>query len=105
LIKTADLIAKQTEDFALHVIEACNESMRLTLHRHADTVDAFEQLEDPTEGWRCCGWVDLVRYRLVVVCQVRSESALRHGVAQQRQGHDPEQPFNPAGFFDKGSIR
>ena len=41
-------MAKQTEDFDLHIIEAFNEIMRLTLHRHADTVDAFEQLEDPT---------------------------------------------------------
>jgi hypothetical protein len=32
---------------------------------------------------------------------LRSESALRHGVDQQRQGHDHEQPFNPAGFLDK----
>ena len=33
--------------------------------------------------------------------QLRSESALRHGVDQQRQGHHHEQPFNPAGLFDK----
>jgi hypothetical protein len=36
-----------------------------------------------------------------VVCQLRSESALRHGVDQQRQGHHHEQSFHPAGFFDK----
>ena len=36
-----------------------------------------------------------------MVGQWRSESALRHGVDQQRQGHHHEQPFNPAGFFDK----
>jgi hypothetical protein len=41
LIKTADLIAKQPEDFNLHVIKAFNEIMRLTLYRHADTVKAF----------------------------------------------------------------
>ena len=46
--KTADLRAKQPENFDLHVSEAFNEIMRLTLHRHADTVDAFQQLEDPT---------------------------------------------------------
>jgi len=46
LIKTADLIAKQPEDFDLHIIEAFNEIMHLTLHRHADTVDAFQQLEE-----------------------------------------------------------
>jgi hypothetical protein len=44
----ADFIAKQTEDFDLHVIEVFNEIMHLTLHRHLDTVHAFEQMEDPT---------------------------------------------------------
>jgi len=48
LIKTADHTAKQPEDFDLYVIKAFNEVMRLTLYRHADTVDAFQQLEDPT---------------------------------------------------------
>jgi len=48
LIKTADFIAKQPEDFDLHVMKAFNEIMRLTLHRYAETVDAFQQLEDPT---------------------------------------------------------
>jgi len=47
LIKTADLIAKQPEDFDPHVIEAFNELMHLTLHRPPDAVDAFEELEDP----------------------------------------------------------
>ena len=41
-------MAKQPEDFDLHIIEAFNEMMHLTLHRHLDTVNAFEQLEDPT---------------------------------------------------------
>jgi hypothetical protein len=29
-------------------MKAFNEIMSLTLYRHADTVDAFQQLEDPT---------------------------------------------------------
>jgi hypothetical protein len=29
-------------------MEAFNEIMHLILHRHLDTVNAFEQLEDPT---------------------------------------------------------
>jgi hypothetical protein len=41
----ADLRAKQPEDFDLHVIEAFNEIIRLTLHRRADTTDAFQQLK------------------------------------------------------------
>jgi hypothetical protein len=35
-------MAKQPEDFDLHVIEAFNEIMSLTLHRHADTVDTVQ---------------------------------------------------------------
>ena len=41
-------MAKQTEDFDLHVIEAFNEIMRLTLHCHTDPVNAFQELKDPT---------------------------------------------------------
>jgi hypothetical protein len=48
LIKTADLIAKQPQDFDLYVIETFNQIMNLTLYRHADTVNAFQQLEAPT---------------------------------------------------------
>ena len=40
-------MAKQPEEFALHVMKAFNEIMHLPLHRHADTVDAFSELEDP----------------------------------------------------------
>jgi hypothetical protein len=66
LIKTADLIAKHTEDFDLHVIEAFHEIMPLILHRHADSVNAFQQLEDPPSGWRWCGLIDWVRPGLMV---------------------------------------
>jgi hypothetical protein len=48
LIKTADLFSKQAEDFDLHIVEAFDEIMNLTLYRHADAVNAFQQLEHPT---------------------------------------------------------
>jgi len=48
LIKTADLIAKQPYDFALHLIEAFNEIICLALHCHTDPVNAFQELKDPT---------------------------------------------------------
>ena len=73
-------MAKQPEDFDLHIIEAFNAIMRLPLHRHADTVHAFQPLEDPTEGWRRWRLIDLVRHGLLVRDQLRSESALCHGV-------------------------
>jgi hypothetical protein len=43
----ADLRAKPTSDFDLDVIEAFHEIMPLTLHRQADPMNAFPQLEDP----------------------------------------------------------
>ena len=46
LIKTAYLFPKQTEDFDLHVVEALDEIMHLTLPPHADAVNAFQQLEN-----------------------------------------------------------
>jgi hypothetical protein len=48
LIKTADLLSKQTEDVDLHIVETCNEIMHLPLSRHSDAVNAFQQLENPT---------------------------------------------------------
>ena len=86
----ADLMAKQTEDFHLHVIEACNESMHLTVHRHLDTVRAFEQLEEPTQGWRQGGLIDVVRHSLMVLGSLLSQSTLGHGIHQQRQRHHHE---------------
>jgi hypothetical protein len=38
----ADLMAKQTEDVDLHVIETFNEITNLTSHGHLDAVNAFE---------------------------------------------------------------
>ena len=34
---TTKPLGQMTKDFGLSLIEACNEIMRLTLHRHADT--------------------------------------------------------------------
>ena len=64
----ADLLSKQTKDFDLHLIEAFNEVMHLALHGYADAMNAFEQLEDPTQSRSLRRLVDLVRYRLVLPC-------------------------------------
>src|SRR5438128_10916324 len=50
LIKTADLFSKQAEDVDLHIVETFNEIMHLPLYRHSDAVNAFQQLENPTQG-------------------------------------------------------
>jgi hypothetical protein len=41
--------------------------MHLTLHGHLDTVNTFQELEDPTSGWRRRGLVDLVWHGLMVL--------------------------------------
>jgi len=74
--------------------------MNLTLQRHLDPVNAFQELEDPTSGRRRGGLVDVVRHGLMVLGSWHSKSALRHRVDQQRPRHHHEQPFNPVGFFD-----
>jgi hypothetical protein len=48
LIKPTDVMAKQPEDCARHVMEAFQELMPLPLHRQTATREAFEQLADPT---------------------------------------------------------
>ena len=40
--------------------------MNLALHSHTDAMNAFEQLEDPTQSRPLRRLVDLVRYRLVL---------------------------------------
>jgi hypothetical protein len=95
------LFSKQAEDFDLHVVEAFDEIVNLILYRHSHTVNAFQQWENPSQGRGRCGLVDLVRYRLVVACSLLAQSALRHRVDQQGEGHHHQQPFKPAGLFDK----
>jgi hypothetical protein len=101
VIKTANLFPKQTKDVDLHVIEPFNESMHLTVYGHPNAGHAFQQLEDPTEGGRRGGVVDVVRHRLVVVGQVLAPSAWCHRVDPPGERHHPQEPLDTAGFFDK----
>lgn len=101
MIKTANVFSKHAEDVALHVVEAFDEIVNLILYRHSHTVHACQPWENPSEGRGRWGWVDVVRYRLVVACSWLAQSALRHRVDQQGEGHHHPQPFNPAGLFDQ----
>src|SRR5713101_4216853 len=84
LIKPANGFPKQAKDFNLHVVETYNEVLELALHRHADTMNPFQELEHPTQGGSL-GWlVDLVGERLVLTSQLLAQSALRHRIDQQR---------------------
>jgi hypothetical protein len=42
LIKTANRFPKQTKDFDLHIVEAFNEIMHLSLDGHPNAVNAFQ---------------------------------------------------------------
>jgi hypothetical protein len=66
LIKLTDPFTKQAKDFDLHLIEAFNQVVDLILYRHADAVNAVQELEDPTQRWPLRRLVDLVRYGLVL---------------------------------------
>jgi hypothetical protein len=48
LIKTADAFPKQAQDFDLALIQAFDEVIDLTLHRHTDPVNACAQLKNPS---------------------------------------------------------
>jgi hypothetical protein len=41
LVKVADLVPTQTQNFELHVGEAFDALLHVTVHRHPDTVNAF----------------------------------------------------------------
>jgi hypothetical protein len=61
LIKLTDLFPKQAKDFQLHLIEPFDQVMDGALHGHADPMNPFEELEDPTQGGPLSRLVDLIR--------------------------------------------
>lgn len=83
LIKSTDFFPKQAKDFDVYLVEAFNQVVDLTLYGHANAMNPFEQLEDPTQGRPLCRLVDLVWYRLVLTRSLLAQSTLRHGIDQQ----------------------
>jgi hypothetical protein len=75
--------------------------MHVPLYRYPDTVNAFQELEDPPQGRRWGRLVNVVRHGLMMRGSLLAQSALRHGVDQQREGHHHQQSFTQAGLFDK----
>lgn len=61
--------------------------MHLPLHHHLDAVNAFQKLEDPTQGWPLSRLVDLIRYRFMAIGSLLTQSALRQRIHQQSQRH------------------
>jgi hypothetical protein len=101
LVQVADHVPKPTQNGDLHVGETFDAIMHVTLPRHPDPVNAVQELEDPPQGRRRGRLVDLVRHGLMVCGSWLAQSALRHGVHQQRGGHHHQQACNPTGLFDK----
>jgi hypothetical protein len=101
LIKTATRCPKQTKDVDLHIVEAFNESMPLRLDGHPNTVNAFQEREDPASGWRRGGVVDVVRHGFLVMGQGLAPSALGHRIDQSGERHHPQESLDTAGLFDK----
>jgi hypothetical protein len=83
LIKLTDFFPKQAEDFNLHLVEPFNQVMGLVLHSHADPMNPFEELEDPTQGWPRRLLVDLIGYGVVLTHQLPAQSALGHRIHQE----------------------
>src|SRR5262245_12281210 len=75
--------------------------MDLTLPGHANAMNPFEPLEDPTQGRPLRRLVDLVWYRLVLPRSLLTQSPLRHGIDQLGQRHHHQQPLNTTRFFQK----
>ena len=67
----------------MSLVEAFNQVVDLTLHSHANAMNPFEQLADPTQGRPLRRLVDLVWYRLVLTRSWLAQSTLRHGIDQQ----------------------
>ena len=67
----------------MYLVEAFDQVVNLTLHRHANAMNPFEQLEDPTQGRPLRRVVDLVWYRRVLTRSLLAQSTLRHGIDQQ----------------------
>ena len=61
--------------------------MNLPLYHHSDAVNAFQKLEDPTQGWPRSRLADVIRYRCIVVDSLLTQSALRQRIHQQSQRH------------------
>jgi hypothetical protein len=99
LIKPTDLIPKHTKAFDVPLVEPFHQVVDLAWHGHADAMTPLKPWEDPTPGRPRRRLVALVRHRLPLARPWVVHAALRHGIDQQRSGHDHQQPLHPTGFF------
>jgi hypothetical protein len=70
LIKATDPFSKQVEDLTRHLIETFDKVVELSVDRHTDAVNPFEQLKNPPSGWPLGRLIELIRHRRLLVCQL-----------------------------------
>ena len=101
MIQTADAFAKQATDGDLALMQAFDEVIDLAWHRHTDPVNAFEQLQNPSSGGPPGRLVEVLRYGLVVACQLVASPALYYRIYPQGTCHDHQQPLDARGLLHK----
>jgi len=78
LRKTTDPFPKQAKEGDLHLMEAFDQVVHMTLERHTDAVTAFQEWKDPTQGGPLRWVMHWVRYGLVVSYPLLAQPTLRH---------------------------
>jgi hypothetical protein len=70
VIKATDPFSKQAEDLTRHLIQALDKVVDLCLDRHADAMNPFKPLKNPTQGWPLGLLLELIRHRRLLACQL-----------------------------------
>lgn len=83
----ADLFAKEVKDFDFYLIQTRYEVPDLTVDRHMDALDPVQHLKHPPQSRTARRLVDLIRDRFVLTGSCSAQTALRHRIDQQCQGH------------------
>jgi hypothetical protein len=74
-------------DITFHLIEFSNQVVIVSLYEHTDAVNAFQELEDSTDGRQVRGLMNVVRQGLVRLHPLVAQSALNHRIDEQNSCH------------------
>jgi hypothetical protein len=83
----ADLLAKEVKEFDFYLMQTRDQVPDLTVDRHTDALDPVQYVKHPPQSRTARRWVDVMRDRVVLTGSCAAQTALRHGIDQQRQGH------------------
>ena len=101
MIYLAYILPEEPEDLLSHVGESFDDHPHLALDNYGDHVNAFQQLEDPAQGWGGGGLSDLVGQGFLLLGQLLPQASLGDRIDQQGQGHHHQQALDPGGLFHK----